>query len=189
MLPEYSAQAVTTEVLTHLERHRIAIAEDPAKVRAETRVALARVERAYEDAGLPSAYLRALVAEVESALPERWRALASPFSQVEARGFGVWRGGDLVSRVVYVFAGLAIGGLCVAAPFIPIWEKWFPFALAVAGWWLPDGQAWLQRRRYARRLGEIVRDMAGAQPALDRAVTLSDLLPPDDPSSRSSGQP
>jgi hypothetical protein len=180
LLTEYSAREVTAEVLTHLERHRAAIVGDDALVRRETRVALARVESAYVDSGLPQAYLRALIAEVESALPERWRGLATGFSDLEARGFGIWRGGDLVSRVVYVFAGLAVGGLCVAAPFIPIWEKWFPFALAVAGWWLPDAQAWLHRRRYARRLGDIVRDMAGAQPALDRVVTVADLLPPDD---------
>lgn len=183
MLDEYSAQVVTGEVLRHLERHRAAIVADNDKVRAETRIALARVEQAYADSGLPLPYLRALVAELESALPERWRSIAAPFSELETRGFGTWRNGDLVARVVYVFTGLVVGGLCVAAPFIPIWEKWFPFALAVAGWWLPDAQSWMNRRRYARRLGEIVRDMAGAQPALDRAITLADLLPPPrDPS-------
>ena len=174
---------VTVEVLRHLERHRAAIVADDGKVRAETRTALARVEQAYAESGLPPPYLRALVAELESALPARWRAIAAPFSDLETRGFGIWRHGDFVARVVYVFTGLVVGGLCVAAPFIPIWEKWFPFALAVGGWWLPDAQSWLHRRRYARRLGEIVRDMAGAQPALERAVTLADLLPPSrDPS-------
>jgi len=183
LLDEYSAQVVTVEVLRHLERHRAEIAASEEKVRAEARIALARVEQAYGESGLPAPYLRALVAELESAVPERWRAVAAPFSELEARGFGIWRNGDFVARVVYVFTGLCVGGLCVAAPFIPIWEKWFPFALAVAGWWLPDAQTWLLRRRYARRLGEIARDMAGAQPALDRAITLADLLPPaHDPS-------
>lgn len=187
MLDEYSAQVVTVEVLRHLERHRAAIVSSEDKVRAETRIALARVEQDYTESELPLPYLRALVAELESALPDRWRAAAAPFSDLEARGFGSWRNGDFVARVVYVFTGLVVGGLCVAAPFIPIWEKWFPFALAVAGWWLPDAQSWLHRRRYAGRLGEIARDMAGAQPALDRAVTLADLLPPSrDPSSGSS---
>jgi len=181
LLAEYSAQAVAAELLGHLERHRAAIVADDAKVRGETRVALARVERAYRDAELPATYLGALVAELESALPEQWRALAAPFTELERGGFGIWRGGDLVSRVVYVFAGLAIGGLCVAAPFIPIWEKWFPFALAAGGWWLPDAQVWFHRRRYARRLGQLVRQMGGAQAALDRVVTVADLLPPDDP--------
>ena len=172
------------EVLRHLERHRSGIVASEDKVRAETRIALARVEQAYTESGLPLPYLRALVAELESALPDRWRSVAAPFSDLESRAFGSWRNGDFVARVVYVFTGLAVGGLCVAAPFIPIWDKWFPFALAVGGWWLPDAQSWFYRRRYARRLGEIARDMAGAQPALDRAITLADLLPPSrDPSS------
>jgi hypothetical protein len=164
--------------LAHLERHRTGIVTDEQKVRAEVRVALERIERAYVDAELPRPYLAALVAELESALPPRWLAVARPFTALETRGFGIWRGGDLVARIVYLFAGLVIGGLCVAAPFIPIWEKWFPFALAIAGWWLPDAQAWYQRRRHARRLGEIVRDLAGAQASLDRVVTVADLLEP-----------
>jgi len=188
VVEEYSAQAVTAEVLEHLERHRADIVGDEAKTRAEARNALARVERAYADSGLPQAYLGALVGELGSALPAAWRALAEPFTALERRDFGIWRGGDLVSRITYVFAGLTIGGLCVAAPFIPIFEKWFPFALAVASWWLPDAQAALHRRRYARQLGRLVVQMARAQPALDRAVTIGDLLPPeeDDPTGKPS---
>jgi len=175
------------EVLEHLERHRAAIAGDEARTRAETRVALTRVERAYAESGLPAPYGRALVEELESALPAAWRREAAPFTELETRAFGAWRGGDLVSRIVYVFAGLAVGGLCVALPFIPIWEKWFPFALAIAAAGLPEAQGWFQRRRYARRLGAIARQMASAQPALERAVTMGDLLPPpDDKTERSS---
>jgi hypothetical protein len=181
VIEEYSAQVVAAEVIEHLERHRPAIVADDEKTHAEVRAALVRVERAYNDSGLPAAYLGALIAELESALPAQWRAVAAPFTALEARGFGLWRGGDLVSRIVYVFAGLGLGGLCVALPFVPIWEKWFPFALAVAAWWLPDAQAWFQRRRYATRLGQIVGQMSRAQPALERAVTLADLLPPSDP--------
>ncbi len=77
-----------------------------------------------------------------------------------------------------MFLGLVVGGLCVAAPFIPIWEKWFPFALAVAAWWLPDAQAAWHRRRYAGRLGAIVRDVGLRQPALEARVSLAELLPP-----------
>jgi len=164
------------EVLRHLERHRAAIAASEEKVRAEARIALARVEQAYGESGLPAPYLRALVAELESAVPERWRAVAAPFSELEARGFGIWRNGDFVARVVYVFTGLCVGGLCVAAPFIPIWEKWFPFALSIAGYFLPDAQMRWQRRRYARQLGEVVRDFAALQPRLEEAVKLTDLL-------------
>jgi hypothetical protein len=76
-----------------------------------------------------------------------------------------------------------VGGLCVALPFIPIWEKWFPFALSAVGWFLPDLQAAWQRRRYARRLGELVRTVAGRQSALEAGVSWQELAaaPPKEP--------
>jgi hypothetical protein len=102
--------------------------------------------------------------------------VAAAYTDLEGRGFGIWRGGDLVARLAYVFAGLTLGGLCVALPFIPIWEKWFPFALSIAGYFLPDAQVRWQRRRYARQLGDVVRDFAALQPRLEAAVKLTDLL-------------
>ena len=105
--------------------------------------------------------------------------MAAPYTALEAAGYRVWRGGDLVARLVYVFGGLLLGGLCVAAPFIPIWEKWFPFALAFVGFWLPDAQVAWHRRRYARELGRIVRDIRRAQPRLEEAVKMDDLLAAD----------
>src|SRR5262249_56291529 len=105
----------------------------------------------------------------------RWRAAARAFTALEQRSFGSWRGGDVYSRVVYVILGLVVGGLCVKAPFIPIWEKWFPFAMAAGGWWLPDAQAAWHRRPYARRLGELVRDVGSRQQALEAAGTLKEL--------------
>jgi hypothetical protein len=81
--------------------------------------------------------------------------------------------------VVYVLGGLLVGGLCVALPFIPIWEKWFPLAVGALGWWLPDAQALWHRRRYARALGRIVGAVAARQPALEARVSLKELASPD----------
>jgi hypothetical protein len=178
VLKEFSAGAVTTEVIEHLERRRPAIVADEAMVRAEVERALEPVRREYADSGLPPRYLEALEGEVRAALPTRWRAVAEPFTRLEQSGFGTWRGGDVVARVTYVFVGLLVGGLILKAPFIPIWEKWFPFALAVGAWWLPDLQTRWHRRRYAHRLGEIVAQMHTAQKALDREVTVQNLFPP-----------
>ena len=76
-----------------------------------------------------------------------------------------------MARVTYVLSGLALGGLMVWAPFIPIWEKWFPFVLALAAFFLPDAQLAFHRRRYARALGDIALTLAGAQPVLDAHLT------------------
>jgi len=178
---EFAARRVASEVLGHLERRRADIAADDAAVRAELERALAPLRDAYRESALPAAYFEALEQELRDVIPGRWRAPAAAFTALEARGFGSWRGGDVYARVAYVFLGLVVGGLCVAAPFIPIWEKWFPFALAVAAWWLPDAQAAWHRRRYAGRLGAIVRDVGLRQPALEARVSLAELLPPAGP--------
>ncbi len=166
------------QVIEHLERRRPAIASDPDAIVAEVKHALAPVRKAYADYELPGSYLDALEAEMVESLPARWRGLAEPFTRLEAQGFHLWRGGDIPARLTYVLLGLVVGGLIVWAPFIPIWEKWFPFALAVLAWWLPDVQVRWHKRRYARELGALVSTLERAQPALDQHVTVTELLPP-----------
>lgn len=176
MLDEYSAQTVAIEVLSHLERRREAIIHDEALVSAEVERALVPVRRSYLDAELPASYLDALEAEVRATLPARWRTRALRFTEQEQRDFGVWRGGDIIARLCYVLIGLVIGGLIVAAPFIPIWEKWFPFLLSGLAWWLPSAQIALARRRYARSLGELAREIGAAQKQLDRHIRFDELM-------------
>jgi hypothetical protein len=178
LVPEFAADNMTREILTRLERRRGALAADARAADQEIAAALDEARARYDEAALPPSYFAALARELAPALGERWRGLAVPFTALEARGFGVWRGGDLISRITYLFVGLVVGGLCVAAPFIPIWGDWFPFALAVAAFWLPDAQVAWQRGRYARALGAVVRDFGRAQPRLNEAVRLPELLGP-----------
>jgi hypothetical protein len=175
MIDEFTAGKLSLEVVTALERRREAIAGDEALTRAELERALTPLRAAYQDSALPASYFSALEDELRRTILERWRAGAVSFTALERSGFGSWRGGDVYARVVYVLAGLVVGGLCVALPFIPIWEKWFPFAVSAAGWFLPDVQAAWHRRRYARRLGEIVRTMTARQPALEAGVSWQEL--------------
>jgi hypothetical protein len=176
VIEEFSAEAVTLEVLAHLERRRLAIVADDGQTRAEVDAALVPIEKAYAEAELPPAYLQALLTEIRETVPARWRAGAERFTALERADFRLWRGGDPVARLTYVLGGLVLGGLIVAAPFIPIWEKWFPFALAVGGWWLPSLQVRWHRRRYAQALGLIARHVGSAQPRLEAAVRTEDLL-------------
>jgi hypothetical protein len=175
MIDEFTAGKVATEVVASLERRREAIAADEGLTRAEVEQALVPLRTAYQESALPESYFKALEEEIRRTVPERWRAAAAAFTALERRSFGSWRGGDVYARVVYLFAGLVVGGLCVALPFIPIWEKWFPFAVAAAGWWLPDAQAGWHRRRYGRQLGQIVRSVAARQPALEARVSFAEL--------------
>jgi hypothetical protein len=178
VLPEFAAERVAMQVLEHLERQRTTVVADEAAVAREVDAALAPVEQAYAEAELPAGYFTALAREVRSLVPAAWREVAQPFTERERKEFGVWRGGDPIARITYVFVALAIGGLCVELPFIPIWEKWFPFVLAIAAFWLPNVQVAWHRRRYARALGDIARKVAETQPRLDGAVSTEELLLP-----------
>src|SRR5450432_2366039 len=178
MTNEFAIAQVAVDVVAHLERHRETAVRDEGATARELEVALAPIRVAYRESELPAIYFEALEGELRTALPAAWRAVAVPFTALEGRGFGRWRGGDLSARLTYVLGGLALGGLVVWLPFIPIWEKWVPFALAASGWWLPDAQAAWHRRRYGRELGRIVRRLAEAQPLLEARVPMSELLPP-----------
>jgi hypothetical protein len=175
MNDEFSARRVATEVLTALERRRDGVVDGSATVEGILDETLGALGVAYREAALPPSYWQALEAELRATIPGRWRPAAAEFTALERRGFGSWRGGDVYARVVYALAGLLVGGLCVALPFIPIWEKWFPFAVGVAAWWLPDAQAAWHRRRHGRMLGRMVRDLAARQPALESRVSLAEL--------------
>jgi hypothetical protein len=178
MTPEFAISKVAVDVVAHLERHREVAVRDEAATTRELEAALEPVRAAYRESELPQAYFAALEAELRGALPAAWRTVAVPFTALEARGFGRWRGGDLFARLSYVLGGLTLGGLIVWLPFIPIWEKWVPFALAISGWWLPDAQVAWHRRRYGRELGRIVGRLAASQPQLEARVPMSELLPP-----------
>jgi hypothetical protein len=178
MTGEFALTRVATDVLAHLERHRLAAVRDAEATEREFEAALAPVRVAYRESMLPPTYFEALEQELRGSLVTAWRALAVPFTAREARGFDRWRDGDLLARLSYVLLGLTLGGLIVWLPFIPIWEKWLPFALGGAGWWLPDAQVAWHRRRYGRELGRILRRLEGGQAALEARVPVSELLPP-----------
>jgi hypothetical protein len=182
MTEEFAIKKVALDILAHLELHRERAAQDEAATRAAVGAALEPVRRAYADSQLPVAYLQALDRELETTLASAWRAVAVPFTELEKRRFGLWRGGDLVARLTYVVGGLSLGGLIVWLPFIPIWEKWLPFAMALGGGWLPNAQVMWHRRRYARELGAIAVRLGARQGALEATVTMNELLPPENAS-------
>lgn len=176
MIKTFSARQVTADVLAHLERRRPAIVHDNEAIRAEVHAALEPVRREYGELDLPARYLDALEKELMATIPARWRLIAEPFTADETRGFGLWRGGDVFARLGFLAIAAAIGFFVVWAPFIPIWEKWLPFALGAGAWWLPDLQTGFHRRRYSRQLGEIVLQMEKAQRQIERQVTTDDVL-------------
>jgi hypothetical protein len=173
VLGEFTASEVAADVVEHLERRRPGIVRDEAAIRAEVKNALVPVRRSYASTEMPATYMDALEEELAASLPARWRPLALEYTQAEEQAFGIWRRGDVLSRVVFVLIGFAVGGL----PFIPFRFKLLPALLGIAAFWLPDYQKLFQRRRYRRELGDIVKTYEGAQKALDRHLR-ADLLTP-----------
>jgi hypothetical protein len=98
------------------------------------------------------------------ALP-RYLADAQKQTALEQRGYGLWRGGDLLARGVYAAAGFAIGIFLVKAPFIPIPTTWdfFAFACLLGAPFIPEAQVWFHKRKYQRALRGIVGDLRDAE--------------------------
>lgn len=103
----------------------------------------------------------------EVALP-RYLAEARRETDLEQRGYGLWRGGDLLARIVWGLGGLALGLFLVKAPFIPIPTTWdlLILAMGLGAPFLPDLQIALHQRRHRRALQAIVADLQDAEAQL-----------------------
>ena len=117
-----------------------------------------RVRRVLDEILLPR-YAKAAIEEI---------ALAN-------RDYGIWRGGDLLARATFALAGFILGIIAVETPYIPIYEKWFPAVLLVAGPVFPDLAMWWYRRRFRRKLDALVQDLSKASQILETYRPLSEL--------------
>lgn len=114
----------------------------------------------------------------EIALP-RYLVEAKRETDLEQRGFGLWRGGDLVSRIVWGLGGFALGVFLVRAPFIPIPTSWdlLAFAMLLLCPFIPDAQIALHRRKHRLALQAIVEDLQDAEAKLELYQPLSSPEP------------
>jgi hypothetical protein len=119
-------------------------------------------------------------AVLEECFP-RYCAVAERASRVEAAGYNVWRGGDLLARGAFAVGGLAVGLALVKLPFIPIPQTWdFLILLSMFGApFLPEVQTWLYQRSHRKACQAIVKDMARAQ-EVDRMYEPIPEVPPVD---------
>ncbi|HZJ53969.1 MAG TPA: hypothetical protein VFD38_07500 [Myxococcaceae bacterium] len=110
----------------------------------------------------------------EIALP-RYLVEARRETDLEQRGYGLWRGGDLLSRIVWGLGGFFLGVFLVKAPFIPIPTTWdlLAFGLLLLCPFIPDAQIALHRRRHRRALRAIVEDLQDAEAKLELYQPLS----------------
>lgn len=166
---QYQLPELTAHLVALLERRRAAFEtwDDAAEatLREAAKEALDEAGRQFKEVADDAAYWqRTTETLLEVALP-RYVRLAKDQHALEKRGYGAWRGGDLLSRVVYAGIGL-IGGFIVLRTAVPDWFEPLPLALFIGGPLLPDAQAWFAKRRYAKQLLALVEDMKAE--AIDR---------------------
>lgn len=168
--------ALIGELLADLERFRPGLPEDapPAAVQAalsaRARLRLAELHREYRVDDRPeesdpesAAQLQLYQREVEQILLPRYAVLCQRQNALERNRSTAWRGPDLYNRLTYAVIFFAIGVLVVWAPFIPLWDKWIPFAFALLAPlctpWLPDLYRILLRSRHQMELELLHQDL------------------------------
>jgi hypothetical protein len=161
----YNFGPVVYAVLDDLEHRRRSFAAEgaPAALRQAAAEKLAQIRAAYEERGGSRLYWRAVEREVlQNALPQYLPA-AIEKTRLESTGYGLWRGGDLLARVTLALGALAVGGLVVAAPFIPIFENTFAFALAALAFFYADLRRATAAWRHSRLMNRLITEAEAYQ--------------------------
>jgi len=163
--PEYDYAQVVYAVLQECEHHRRSFEEATfeAEVRTCANGKLAEVKAAYDEFGGSASYWETLEKEVDEVVLPQYVAAASEMNELEANHFNIWRDGDLGARFAFALAGLIIGSIIIALPFIPIFEEMFAFALTAVGFLYPDLKRFMTERRYMKVLNRLVTDSAKYQ--------------------------
>jgi hypothetical protein len=162
---EYDYAQVVYVVLQECEHRRRSFEEATfdAEVRACATEKLAEIKATYDECSGSASYWEALEKEVDDVVLPQYVAAAQAMTESERNNFGIWRGGDLGARFAFALAGLIIGSIIIALPFIPIFENMFAFALTAAGFLYPDLKRFMFERRYTKVLNRLVDDSARYQ--------------------------
>ena len=130
--------------------------EAEARLREAARRKLEEIRVSYEEMGGTQPYWEELEREVlEAALPQYIPA-AIEQTRLEKNSYDLWRQGDPAARALFTLIGLILGGLIIKAPFIPIWEDAFAFALAAGFFLYPEIKQLYYDRRHARFLNRLI---------------------------------
>ncbi|QRK06737.1 hypothetical protein JQX13_42825 [Archangium violaceum] len=172
---------VTEHVLAWLERRRPGFgewdAEVEAQLSAEARLALADVSRRFAEVAEDPGYWERLAHGIFTVALPRYFQLAREHHALQRRKYGLWRGGDLISRAVYTGAGIVVA-VVIALSRVPNWLEPLPLAFVLFGPFLPDMQESFYERRYRRQLATLVREMGVEQQQLETYRPLDESVPP-----------
>jgi hypothetical protein len=170
---------VTEHVLAWLERRRPGFSawsgEVEAQLTAEARQALEDVRRQFLEVADDRSYWERLEHSLFTVALPRYFQLAREHHALQRARYGLWRGGDVISRVTYTGAGLLAAVLIALTP-VPDWLEPLPFAFILFGPFLPDMQESFFERRYRKHLTTLVEEMQVEQKQLETYRPLGDGL-------------
>jgi len=141
---------------------------------------LSRVKASYLEGMGSKSYWRDLEKEVLETVMPQYIAAAAEQNRRERNGHNVFRGGDLAARFAFAILGLVVGGIIIAIPFIPIFEKAFAFVLALGGWFYPDMVRMTFEYRHYKLLNRLVTAGEEYQRGRAKYVSTADVDDDDD---------
>jgi hypothetical protein len=173
MLMQDELGSIARDLIADLERARPGFALTPsgfeAAARERMQVRLTDLRAQFASLGSDADYER-VKRELEDVLLRRYLVFARGQSERDRAG-----GPSIIERLVWAVGGLVLGGFFVWAPFIPISEKWVPFAMMFLGPFLPDWQRAWRLRQHARRLLALEADLEEAGRALRASQPLTGI--------------
>ena len=117
---------------------------------------LAQIQESYVENGGTPGYWEELEREVlETSMPA-YIPEAIEQTRLEKSGYGVWRRGDAVARVVFTLTGLALAVLIIKSPLIWIAEDTLALILAVGGLLFPEIMQLVADFRHSRLLNRMI---------------------------------
>ncbi len=176
----YQLQELTGHVVAALERRREGFPEWNASVEArltdEARTVLNEAGRQFAEVADDKPYWEQLERTVLTAALPRYFQVAKEQHHLEKTKYGLWRGGDVISRAAYAAVGLVVAAI-VFRTAIPDWLEPLPLGFFIIGPLLPDIQTWFARRRYAAKLRALVDDMKEEAAAREQYRPLTEGTP------------
>ena len=176
----YQLQELTAQVVAALERRREGFAEWNADVETrlteEARNVLTQAGRQFSEVADDKPYWEQLERTVLTAALPRYFQIAKEQQQNEKNKYGLWRGGDAISRATYAVVGLVAAAIAFRAR-LPIYLEPMPLVFFIGGPLLPDIQVWFARRKYAAKLRTLVEDMRDEAAARDQYRPLMEGAP------------
>lgn len=156
--PKFDFANMVFAVIEECEHRRRGYDDDEIEreLMRSAREKLAEIRAQYDEYGGSAGYWDELKKEVLATAMPQYIDAAREMNALERSGWGVWRKGDVGARLLYALAGLIIGSIIIALPFVPIFEEMFAFALTAGGFVYPDLKRFQFERRHANAMNRLV---------------------------------